>query len=307
MEILKLTNVTKSFGARMVVKDLSLSVEEHSIYGFIGKNGAGKTTTMKLILGLLKPDSGEIRVCGETVTYGNTKTNRFIGYLPDVPEFYGYMKPSEYLELCGGISGMEKEAVHRRSEELLQMVGLSGEDRRISGFSRGMKQRLGIAQALLGKPRLFICDEPTSALDPLGRRDILDILKQVSAHTTVLFSTHVLADVERICDHVGLLDGGRLILDGELERLREQERRDSVSVEVMPEYDHMEELKAAFKELPVVTDVLLKEHHLTVQLRNAAGAGSQIIKYLTDHQVPVRKYEVEEPTLENLFMEAVEE
>ena len=147
----------------------------------------------------------------------------------------------------------------------------------------------------------------TSALDPLGRRDILDILKQVSAHTTVLFSTHVLADVERICDHVGLLDGGRLILDGELERLREQERRDSVSVEVMPEYDHMEELKAAFKELPVVTDVLLKEHHLTVQLRNAAGAGSQIIKYLTDHQVPVRKYEVEEPTLENLFMEAVEE
>ena len=106
---------------------------------------------------------------------------------------------------------MEIEAVRRRSVELLQLVGLLGEDRRISGFSRGMKQRLGIAQALLGEPRLFICDEPTSALDPLGRRDILDILKQVSAHTTVLFSTHVLADVERICDHVGLLDGGRLI------------------------------------------------------------------------------------------------
>lgn len=307
MEILKLTNVTKSFGTRTVIQDLSLSVEEHSIYGFIGKNGAGKTTTMKLILGLLKPDSGEIRVCGETVAYGNTKTNRFIGYLPDVPEFYAYMKPSEYLELCGGISGMAKKAVRKRSEELLQLVGLSDEDRRVSGFSRGMKQRLGIAQALLGEPRLFICDEPTSALDPLGRRDILDILKQVSAHTTVLFSTHLLADVERICDHVGLLDGGRLILDGELERLREQERRDSLSIEIMPEYEHMEELKTAFKELPVVTDVLLKDRHLTIQLRNTAGAGNQIIKYLTDHQVPIRKYEVEEPTLENLFMEAVEE
>jgi ABC-2 type transport system ATP-binding protein len=122
------------------------------VFGFVGQNGSGKTTTMKMVLGLLKPTGGRIFVCGQEVSYGETKSNRYTGYLPDVPEFYGYMKPIEYLRLCGEITGLPKAQITKRSEELLSIVGLTNANRRIGGFSRGMKQRLGIAQALLNEP-----------------------------------------------------------------------------------------------------------------------------------------------------------
>ena len=208
MNILEVSHVTKSFGSNRVINDLSFSVPEHSIFGFIGKNSAGKTTTMKMTLGLLKADAGEIFVNGEKVAFGENATNRYIGYLPDVPEFYGFMTPQEYLKMCGDITGMPGEEVKRKSEELLEVVGLSQAKKRIRGFSRGMKQRLGIAQALLNSPKLLICDEPTSALDPVGRKEILDILHSVREHTTVIFSTHILADVERICDRIAFLHKG---------------------------------------------------------------------------------------------------
>lgn len=161
---------------------------------------------MKAILGLLKSDSGEIYVMDEKVHFGQTSTNRYIGYLPDVPEFYSYMTTIEYLTLCGEICGMGQDDIVTRSKELLELVGLGQENRRIKGFSRGMKQRLGIAQALLNRPKLLICDEPTSALDPAGRKEILDILLAAKEQTTVLFSTHILLDVERICTEVAFLN-----------------------------------------------------------------------------------------------------
>ena len=196
MEVLKIEGLKKAFGSSEVIKGIDLSVTEGKIFGFIGQNGAGKTTTMKMILGLLEKDQGEIYVCGEPVKYGETRTNRYIGYLPDVPEFYSYMTPMEYLSLCGEITGMEKEKIKKRSEELLSLVGLPISKKRIGTFSRGMKQRLGIAQALLNEPKLLICDEPTSALDPMGRMEILRILQSVKGKTTVIFSTHILSDVE---------------------------------------------------------------------------------------------------------------
>ncbi len=149
MEVLKLDNVTKKFGTHEVLRGISLSVKEGCIFGFIGQNGAGKTTTMKMILGLLKTDQGEIEVCGEKVHFGETKTNRNAGYLPDVPEFYGYMSAEEYLALCGEITDMPKARIRERSQELLKLVGLEGNRKKIRSYSRGMKQRLGIAQALL--------------------------------------------------------------------------------------------------------------------------------------------------------------
>ncbi len=205
MNILELNRVDKRFGSREVLKGLSFSVPEHTIYGFIGENGAGKTTTMKLILGLLPLDGGEIRVCGEPVRYGQTKTNRHIGYLPDVPEFYGYLTPVEYLTLCGSIAGMQPEELKNRTAELLSLVGLEqSAARRINGFSRGMKQRLGIAQALIHRPKLLVCDEPTSALDPAGRKDVIDVLKAIK-HQTRCCPPRYPLDVERICDEIGLL------------------------------------------------------------------------------------------------------
>ena len=174
--ILSVSNIHKSFNEIPVLRNVSFHIEDYDKAAIVGINGAGKTTAMKLILGLLPLNSGQITVNGSAVSYGNTDTNRFIGYLPDVPEFYSYMTPAEYLSFCGAITGMPKQEIKKRSHELLSLVGLENESHRIKGFSRGMKQRLGVAQALLNRPRLLICDEPTSALDPAGRKELLDIL-----------------------------------------------------------------------------------------------------------------------------------
>jgi ABC-2 type transport system ATP-binding protein len=303
MEMLSLEHVGKSFGALRVLSDLSFSVAERSVFGLIGRNGAGKTTTMKLIVGLLRADGGEIRVCGEPVRYGQTKTNRFIGYLPDVPEFYGYMKPAEYLRLCGGLVGLEPQKTSERTKELLTLVGLEGVTRKIGGFSRGMKQRLGIAQALLGEPRLLICDEPTSALDPVGRKEILDILSVAGQQTAIVFSTHILSDVERICDRIGVLDGGRLVLEGKLSELKSGYRHDSVRVE----FDAPDAAAPAEKlrSLPFVQKAEAKENSVTVRLADAEAGGRKVLEYLLREQVPISKYEVLEPTLEDVFLEAI--
>ena len=205
MNVLELSHVSKSFGSKKVLNDLNFCVPEHVIFGFIGKNGAGKTTTMQMICGLIPIDQGEIFVCGDPVSFGSSKGNAHIGYLPDVPQFYDFMTPREYLTLCGQISQIPKDILTKRIESYLDMVQLLPDRQKIKGFSRGMKQRLGIVQALLNHPKLLICDEPTSALDPVGRKEILDILMTIKEHTTVLFSTHILSDVERICDHTALL------------------------------------------------------------------------------------------------------
>ena len=218
--ILEINDLEKSFGDKKVLKGVNLKIPQRKVFGFVGKNGAGKTTTMKMVLGLMTPNKGEIFVNGERVTYGNNKTNRYIGYLPDVPEYYSFMTPREYLKFCGEITDMKKDDIKTRSEELLKLVGLGDEKHRIKGFSRGMKQRLGIAQALLNKPKLLICDEPTSALDPVGRKEILDILVSAKEETTILFSTHILSDVEHICDEMALLNDGRIIMQGPIEEVK---------------------------------------------------------------------------------------
>lgn len=298
MNMLTLSHVSKSFGSKKIIDDLSFTVPEHSIYGFIGQNGAGKTTTMKMILGLLPVDGGKITVNGETVRYGQNRTNRFIGYLPDVPEFYGYMTPSEYLKLCGEITGMPAEKIRRKSHELLQLVGLDKENKRIHGFSRGMKQRLGIAQALLNEPRLLICDEPTSALDPLGRKEILDILLAVKNHTTVIFSTHILSDVERICDEIALLHNGRTALKGSLEEIKSKRKGNGFDIE----FYHPQDADAFAASMPG------SERTGAVRLFFPGKSEKDMtnaMRILADNEICVQKLEMREATLENLFMEVV--
>lgn len=297
-DMLHITGLTKRFGDKEVLKGIDLAVPEHSIFGFIGKNGAGKTTTMKTVLGLLKPDSGEITVAGEKVIYGQTSTNRFIGYLPDVPEFYNFMTPKEYLAFCGEISGLEKSEIASRSAELLDLVGLSGEKHRIKGFSRGMKQRLGIAQALLGKPQLLICDEPTSALDPVGRKEILDILLAAREQTTVLFSTHILSDVERICTDVAFLNNGTVQMQGKLEDIKSNYRTDEYLIETEKESDLTRILNA----FPTAKQDGNTQLHLTEKDNNLF----ELMSFVTDNKIPILKIERMEPTLEKLFMEVIE-
>ena len=295
MDMLKITDLNKRFGDKKILKGLNLSVEEHSIFGFVGKNGAGKTTTMKTVLGLLQADSGEIEVNGERVVYGQTATNRFIGYLPDVPEFYSFMTAAEYLTFCGEITGMEKSEIEERVRELLELVGLGGENHRIKGFSRGMKQRLGIAQALLNKPKLLICDEPTSALDPIGRKEILDILLLVKDQTTVLFSTHILSDVERICTDVAFLDDGVVRIQGKLADIKTKYRREEYLLETENGAD-TDLIGKSFPDAKIVG-----ENQITFS--ESDYSASDMLRFVADNNIAILKFERIEPTLENLFME----
>lgn len=298
MEMLSVLKVKKHFGSKKVIDDLSFSIPKNSIFGFVGQNGAGKTTTMKMILGLMKMDAGEIRVDGEKVQYGDTPTNRKIGYLPDVPEFYSFMTPKEYLAFCGEIAGMPKKETALRAEELLERVGLKKEHRRIKGFSRGMKQRLGIAQALMGRPKLLICDEPTSALDPVGRKEILDILTAAREETTIMFSTHILSDVERICDRIAFLHEGKIAFSGTMEEVKKQRRREDIFVVLSREADALR----------------VQEHFPDSERKEAAAllihgqqkdAFREVMEYLLNQSIAVEKIEKCEITLENLFMEVV--
>lgn len=295
MDMLTIRGLRKSFGEKQVLDGLDLSVPAHSIFGFIGKNGAGKTTTMKAVLGLLRPDAGEILVHGEPVVYGHTPTNRFVGYLPDVPEFYGFMTSPEYLRFCGEITGMPRAEIGGRVRELLELVGLAGERHRIKGFSRGMKQRLGIAQALLNRPKLLICDEPTSALDPVGRKEILDILLAAREQTTVLFSTHILTDVERICTDVALLDGGRVHVQGKLSEIKSRYRRETYRFETETD-GGAQALLAAFPRLQAAGErqLILSESDLS---------HLDVLSYVSERRIPLVRMEREDPTLESLFME----
>lgn len=304
MEVLKIEGLKKAFGSSEVIKGIDLSVTEGKIFGFIGQNGAGKTTTMKMILGLLEKDQGEIYVCGEPVKYGETRTNRYIGYLPDVPEFYSYMTPMEYLSLCGEITGMEKEKIKKRSEELLSLVGLPISKKRIGTFSRGMKQRLGIAQALLNEPKLLICDEPTSALDPMGRMEILRILQSVKGKTTVIFSTHILSDVERICDEVAVLHGGHLVLQGPLEELKKKHRKEGLDVLFQEEKDlhaFMASEKLSSYEMERDGD----GRSVLVTGKNMENIQKDVYEVLLTLQIVPQKVELLEPTMEHLFLEVV--
>lgn len=295
MDILQIRDLTVQFGNHHVIDHLNLSVPEHSVFGFIGENGAGKTTTMKVIAGLLPAWQGTVMVNGHQVCYGENTTSQYIGYLPDVPEFYGFMTAYQYLQFCGELTGMEKVKIKAKAEELLNLVGLKNNRKSIRTFSRGMKQRLGIAQALLNSPRLLICDEPTSALDPTGRKDILDILYSVKETTTVLFSTHILSDVERICDRVALLDKGKIVWQGTLPDIRNFRRGNKICIE----FDNREDMNRICQYFPDAVSSGMMIYFIENEYTHMLS----IMRFLAEQEISVKKIERLESSLEELFLE----
>ena len=211
--------LTKTYGAKRALDDVNLVVGEGSIFGFLGPNGAGKTTMVRLLTGLAHPTSGSARVLGSEILAGDAIGSE-VGYLPDVPGFYEWMTGGEFLEFAGRLFAVQPATLKGRVKTLLALAGLTDVDTKIGGYSRGMKQRLGIAQALINAPRLLVLDEPTSALDPIGRKDVLEMLASLRGRATVFFSTHILADVDRVCDTVAILDRGRLIMQAPMEELK---------------------------------------------------------------------------------------
>ena len=304
MNVLTIQNLSKSFGKQKIIDNLTMTVPEGSVFGLIGQNGAGKTTIMKMVLGLLQPDSGKIHVCNESVCFGQTKTNQYIGYLPDVPEFYNYMSPSQYLRLCGEVIGISKAETERRGQKLLSLVGLSGVTKQIGGFSRGMKQRLGIAQALLTQPKLLICDEPTSALDPVGRKDMLDILCKIRGTTTVLFSTHILSDVERICDHVAVLNEGKIAVCGTLAEIKALHGHDSLRLAFSTD-NELQVFKEQETVKPFLWNAEETNREIIVHSRNMEKVQQSLFRVLGETDICPVKMERMEPSLERLFLEVV--
>ncbi|MFP4078709.1 MAG: ABC transporter ATP-binding protein [Candidatus Izemoplasmataceae bacterium] len=212
--MLEIRGLKKSFKEVEALKGVDLTVKENEVYGFIGKNGAGKTTTIELVLDFLKRDGGTIRFKGQEILPGDTAYKDAIGYVPDMPSFPGYLTPREFLRLSIDLSKKPIEDKDARIEKILAFVKLSDVKRRIGGFSRGMKQRLAIGTALLHDPVLLIMDEPTSALDPEGRMEVLSLIRTLSRSMTVFYSTHILEDAEKVCDRIGLIHEGRVIVEG---------------------------------------------------------------------------------------------
>ena len=200
--------------------------------------------------------------------------------------------------MCGQITGMRKEEIVKKSVELLKLVGLEKENKRIKGFSRGMKQRLGIAQALLNSPKLLICDEPTSALDPMGRKEVLDILSSVKEHTTVVFSTHVLSDVERICDRIAFLHEGKVALSGTLEEIRNVRNGESIEIEFFTEQDADIFGSICPGGKKSGRTKLLFQKRTEIDMLD-------MMKCLSQNQIPILRLERLEPTLEDLFLEVI--
>ena len=211
--------LSKRFGSFVAVEDVSLCVEPGTVFGFIGPNGAGKTTTIRMLLGLVAPSGGTVRLFGCDVVRDFKRAIRHVGALVEGPAFYPFLTARRNLRLCGGISGGVSE---RRVDELLDRVGLAARaNDKVAGYSHGMRQRLGIALALLEEPPLLVLDEPTNGLDPQGTRDIRELIRTLrdERQTTVLLSSHLLAELERVCDRVAIIARGRILAEGSLDEI----------------------------------------------------------------------------------------
>ena len=287
-----------------ILDDINFSISTGDRIGIVGRNGAGKTTTMKIIMGLLSKDGGDIYLAGKRLEKNFDYQGIRVGYLPDVPEFYNYLKPKEYLKLCGEIMGLDKKMIEVEIKELLELFELTKADKKIGSFSRGMKQRLGMAQALLGKPDLLLCDEPTSALDPIGRHDILELMKKIKTRTTIVFSTHVLSDVEEVCDDVAVLHEGRILYWGDMDQLKGSSKRPILVVELdlkAEEESFIDFLKARNYRYELLESEI--KISLPEKTEESQKVRDEIWNYILNNKLMVKKYLQEKASLEDVFME----
>lgn len=222
---IKIQGLGKRFGERAAVDDLTFEVRAGEVFGFVGHNGAGKTTTLRMLLGLLRPTSGGATVLGHDIVRDSLAIRRLSGFLPGEFALPKEMTARQFLRYIGAMFGASGALLERRLGELLELFGLADvANQRLGEFSTGMSQKVGLAQALLNQPRVLLLDEPTSGLDPIGRHDLLALIRQLSAGgVTVLFSTHILTDVEQVCERIAILHEGRLVATGDLAEMKREQ------------------------------------------------------------------------------------
>lgn len=298
MSALTLVNVNKSFKDIHVIKDLNLNIKRGEVYGFIGKNGAGKTTTINLILSLIHKDNGMIKLFDEEVSFTGQEYKKKIGYVPDVPVFPSYMNAYDYLMYTLDIFDDVNE-FDSRIKDMLDFVSLENNNKRISSYSRGMKQRLAIAQALIHNPDILIMDEPTSALDPQGRKDVIDIMLKLKGKKTIFYSTHILDDVERVCDRIGILHKGELILENSIENLKHEfyARRVHLVTKSNPNV-----LLDKIKMSDLISKYRKENNGVTIQLKDEIRS-NDILEQLLSMGEEVVSYTQVVPTVEEIFLQ----
>ena len=299
-------DLCKSYGEVEALKDLNLSIPSGSIFGFLGRNGAGKTTTIRLLTGLAHPSSGSAWVAGVETTNGQSNAREKFGYLPQHPAFYGWMTPVEYLDYICGLFNLPSEKCKKRIPEMLSLVQLEkAAKRHISGFSGGMIQRLGIAQALIHEPPVLFLDEPASALDPAGRYELLDMIDSLRGRVTVFLSSHILADVERICDLVGIIHEGRLLFVSERRELFERYAVNAVLLEFDPlSRQKIEAFSRLLEGLPWVSLVQPEGVlSLRISVKETNLAKESLLPLLVEQGLVLEAYRWVKPTLEEIFLQ----
>jgi ABC-2 type transport system ATP-binding protein len=302
--------LTKRFGGPagvLAVDNLDLDVPAGSVFGLLGPNGAGKTTTLRMLTGMARPTAGEATIDGSPVRADDPSVRRSIGILDQAPRAYGWMTGQELVELAGRLSGLPGHRARERAGAVLEQTGLTGAARRrVGGYSGGMRQRLGIAAALVAEPTLLVLDEPVSSLDPEGRRDLLELIADLGGTATVLFSTHVLDDVERVCDRVAILHLGRLVEVSPLDALLDRYTTPSYRLELMP--DQTAEVVALRTSLGAArwcADATIDDRVLLVTVTDEAVATAQILPMVAAAGVRLSRFERVRPTLEDVFLRLV--
>lgn len=282
----------------VAVNDLSIDVAEKQIFGFLGPNGAGKTTTIKILLGLVIADAGTAEIFGCSSNDKEVKSR--VGFLPDSPAFYNHLTGREFVAFCGKLMRLNRMDRYRRADELLEKMGLADAvDQKVEGYSRGMLQRLGIAQALINNPDLIILDEPVSGLDPLGRREVKQILTDLREEgKTVFFSSHILADVQEMCDEVCIMNHGNILVKGGMGDILEAK-----GIRVFGANLSADVLEKAE---PITANIVKEGGRWGFDLENM-GKKDAISKFITDNGGTVEDIITKRETLEESFLRRIEE
>ncbi|MGJ6525994.1 ABC transporter ATP-binding protein [Listeria monocytogenes] len=299
MKKLEIQGLEKKYNGKWVIKGIDLTINEKECVALIGPNGAGKSTMINMIVQILTQDEGQITLDGQNAKSVREK----IGFLPQYPEFYGWMSATECLHFMGKLSNMEKTDLKTRIKEVLILVGLEeSANKKISTYSGGMRQRLGIAQAILHRPELLVLDEPVSALDPIGRREMMLLLDKLKKEITILFSTHILKDAEEICDRIAIIKNGELVSDKTVVQLMEEESSPVFDVEFSGDSEAWQTLLLQNEHVEKIERVGMVYQVYTT---NQKAGSEAILKSLLQIEGEFIRVENRHQSLEEIFMEKV--